>query len=90
MTGWNPPALYAMLGEDARRNLEDPAARAISRKLMAPGFSKEALRDYLGKVRRFRGSRSAVKTYAGRLFQCIEVLGWCCCAYDALRDALRG
>ncbi|KAF6251708.1 cytochrome P450 [Scenedesmus sp. NREL 46B-D3] len=50
MTGWNPPALYAMLGEDARRNLEDPAARAFSRKLMAPGFSKEALRGYLGKI----------------------------------------
>jgi cytochrome P450 len=54
MTGWNPPALYAMLGEGAKRNLEDPAARAISRKLMAPGLSKEALRGYLKKVRGFR------------------------------------
>lgn len=50
MTGWNPPALYAMLGEGTKRNLEDPAARAISRKLMAPGFSKEALRGYLRKI----------------------------------------
>lgn len=50
MTGWMPAALIAMLGEGARRNLEVPSNRVISRKLMAPGFTRDALRGYLGKV----------------------------------------
>lgn len=50
MTGWNPESLYAMLGESTRQNLENPASRMMSRKLMAPGFSREAMRQYLTKV----------------------------------------
>ncbi|KAF8071285.1 cyp26b1 [Scenedesmus sp. PABB004] len=52
MAGWNPPALYAMLGEGARANLEDPVARQRSRKLMSPGFSREALAGYFDKIER--------------------------------------
>lgn len=51
MRTWNPDAVYAMLGEGTRRNMEDPVTRMASRKLMAPGFSREALRGYLHKVR---------------------------------------
>lgn len=47
---WNPEAMYAMLGEGARRSLEDPAFRKSSRKHMAPGFSREALRGYISKL----------------------------------------
>lgn len=47
---WNPEAMYAMLGEGARRSLEVPAFRKSSRKHLAPGFSREALRHYMSKV----------------------------------------
>jgi hypothetical protein len=50
MVAWNPEAMYAMLGESTRRSLEEPAVRLLTRKLLAPGFSREALRGYLGKV----------------------------------------
>lgn len=50
MAGWNPESLYAMLGEGTRANMENPANRMMSRKLMAPGFSREAMRQYLTKV----------------------------------------
>jgi hypothetical protein len=50
VVGWNPEAMYAMLGESARRSLENPAFRKSSRKHLAPGFSREALRHYMSKV----------------------------------------
>lgn len=43
--------MYAMLGEGARRSLEDPNFRKSSRKHLSPGFSREALRGYMSKVR---------------------------------------
>lgn len=50
VVGWNPEAMYAMLGESARRSLENPAFRKSSRKHLAPGFSREALRHYMSKL----------------------------------------
>jgi hypothetical protein len=40
-----------MLGEGTRRNLEQPELRIINRKHLAPGFSREAFRGYMKKVR---------------------------------------
>lgn len=47
---WNPEAMYAMLGETAKRSLENPVFRMRSRQHLAPGFSRESLRSYLDKV----------------------------------------
>jgi len=60
--------MYAMLGEGARRSLEDPAFRKSSRKHMAPGFSREALRGYISKVRGALGfSREALRGYMSKV-----------------------
>jgi hypothetical protein len=50
VVAWNPEAMYAMLGDGTRRNLEQPALRIINRKHLAPGFSREAFRGYIKKV----------------------------------------
>jgi hypothetical protein len=50
IVGWNPEAFYAMLGERTRKSLEDPATRINNRRMMQPGFTKEALAGYMDKV----------------------------------------
>jgi cytochrome P450 len=52
IVGWNPEAFYAMLGERTRKSMEDPATRISNRRMMQPGFTKEALAGYMDKVRR--------------------------------------
>eukprot|EP00775_Hariotina_reticulata_P012610 gene12610-12740_t len=47
---WSPPALSAVSSEETKRQMEDPAARIAQRKTLAPGFSRQALRQVLGKV----------------------------------------
>ncbi|KAF6266422.1 cytochrome P450 [Scenedesmus sp. NREL 46B-D3] len=49
IVGWNPEAFYAMLGERTRKSLEDPATRLNNRRMMQPGFTKEALTGYTDK-----------------------------------------
>jgi cytochrome P450 len=67
--GWNPESLYVMLGEMARKGLEDPSYRAFNRRLLSPGFTKEALGGYLDKVCLRMRMRSAVCGAGG---------GWLC------------
>ncbi|WIA15434.1 hypothetical protein OEZ85_002083 [Tetradesmus obliquus] len=50
IVGWNPEAFYAMLGERTRKSLEDPATRLSNRRMLQPGFTKEALAGYMDKL----------------------------------------
>jgi hypothetical protein len=50
IVGWNPEAFYAMLGERTRKSMENPATRLSNRRLLQPGFTKEALGGYMDKV----------------------------------------
>lgn len=50
MALWSPPALAAFSSEESQRQMETPAARMAQRKTLAPGFSRQALRQVMGKV----------------------------------------
>jgi len=39
-----------MLGERTRQNMENPTIRVANRRLLQPGFGKEAMSGYIDKV----------------------------------------
>lgn len=50
--GWNPEPFYIMLGESTREAMENPPVRIANRRMMQPGFTKDAMVGYIDKVRR--------------------------------------
>jgi cytochrome P450 len=50
MIGWNPETFYAMLGENTRRTMTNPAIRMAQRKFLAPGFTERATANYIQEV----------------------------------------
>jgi hypothetical protein len=49
--GWNPEPFYIMLGESTREGMENPPVRIANRRMLQPGFTKEAMVGYIDKVR---------------------------------------
>ncbi|KAF6266277.1 cytochrome P450 [Scenedesmus sp. NREL 46B-D3] len=52
MAFWSPPGLQALGSEASNKAMASPAARIAQRKTLAPGFSRQALRQVIGKVER--------------------------------------
>jgi cytochrome P450 len=50
MTFWAPPGLQAIGSKAGNKAMANPAARMAQRKTLAPGFSRQALRQVIGKV----------------------------------------
>jgi cytochrome P450 len=50
MVFWSPPGLQALGSEAGNKAMASPTARMAQRKTLAPGFSRQALRQVLGKV----------------------------------------
>lgn len=45
MSFWAPPGLQAIGSEAGNKAMADPSARMVQRKTLAPGFSRQALRQ---------------------------------------------
>jgi hypothetical protein len=71
---WSPPALSALNSEETTRQMEDPAARIAQRKTLAPGFSRQALRQVLGKVCCGWLKQLAGRTFVGAAPVCWQVV----------------
>ncbi|WIA15673.1 hypothetical protein OEZ85_002299 [Tetradesmus obliquus] len=59
MSFWAPPGLQAIGSEAGNKAMADPSARMVQRKTLAPGFSRQALRQVLGKVEAIAASHLA-------------------------------